>query len=224
VDEVQSFCPPEGGALTELMLDAMRWGGFGLVSYRPSLVARALLEQLDHLLFTRLALPEEIMTLQPWLSRHRGCGKAKEELPTLPRGQAYLCAAGRGLSLASEAGMVKFRVGARTVPHVRHLHKYLRTPLPDDKRFYFRSPSGQTVGTAASLWEFRERLSEIPSDSLRMHVACGDFNAWVSGVLHDEELARRIDRVARRELKGDALRQTLEEVVAERYEELEALV
>ncbi len=210
--------------LTELLLDAMRWGGFGLVSYRPSLVARPLLERLDHLLITRLALPEEMLTLQPWLNRDQACRMALEELPTLPRGQAFLCSARDRPILTPQTGMVRFRVGVRAVPHIRHLHKYLRTPLPDAKRFYFRSPTGQVLGMAASLWEFRERLADMPDNSLSMHLTRGDFAAWCSGVLNDEELARRIGAVAGQNLKGDARRNALQEVVAERYEELEMLV
>lgn len=224
IDEIQSFCPPEGGVLTDLLLDAMRWGGFGLVSYRPSLVARSLLERLNLLLITRLGLPEEIETLRPWLGRYESGNEVLDELPTLPRGQAYLCTCMDGLSPALQAGLIKFRVGVRTVPHIRHLHKYLRTPLPHGKRFFFRTARGTLLGTAASLWEFRERLSDIPIDSLCAHMAHGDFVAWFSGVLNDEELARRVRKLGTDEPEGEDLRDALLEVVADRYDELEMLV
>jgi len=224
LDEIQNFCPPQGGDLTELLLDAMQWGGFGLVSYRPSLVARPLLERLDQLLITRLGLPEEIDTLAPWLAHLRNGHEAVESLPSLPRGQAYLCTNLRQPSAALRAGLVRFRVGGRAIPHVRHLHKYLRTPLPEQKRFHFRTPHGQFLGMAASLWEFRERLVNLPVDSLRFHMGRGDFARWISGALNDEELARRVNEVADRSLQGETLRRVLLEVVVERYDELETLV
>lgn len=224
IDEIQSFCPPEGGELTDLLLDAMRWGGFGLVSYRPSLVARALLERLDHLLLTRLGLPAEIETVAPWLQRLRGSDEALEALPTLPRGAAFLCTGLRPKGAGGRPATVRFQVGGRAVPHIRHLHKYLRTPLPEPKRFYFRTREGKPLGTAASLWEFRERIAGLPSGPLHYHLARGDFAAWIQGALHDEELARRVGKLAGRQLSGDALRQALLETVVERYEELEMLV
>ncbi len=224
IDEVQSFCPSEGGELTDLLQEAMQWGGFGLVSYRPSLVARPLLERLDQLLLTRLALPEEIETVAPWLHGYKGSDEVLEALPTLPRGQAYLCSGLRPNGVASRPALVRFQVGGRAIPHIRHLHKYLRTPLPEPKRFYFRTRQGEALGTAASLWEFRERLAGLPADALRYHMARGDFAAWIEGALHDEELARRVSKIADRQLHGDALRQALLETVVERYEDLEMLV
>jgi hypothetical protein len=187
-------------------------------------VARPLLERLDQLLLTRLALPEEIETVAPWLQRYKGSDEALAALPTLPRGQAYLCSRLRPNGGASRPALVCFQVGGRAIPHVRHLHKYLRTPLPESKRFYFRTRQGQALGTAASLWEFRERVVDLPADALRYHMTRGDFAAWCSGALHDEELARRVSKIAGRQLVGDALRQALLETVVERYEELEMLV
>ncbi len=223
IDEIQSFCPAEGGGLTDVLLEAMQWGGFGLVSYRPSLVARPLLERMDHLLLTRLGLLGEIETVATWLRRARGGDEALEALPGLPRGEAYYCAGLRNEGGARPA-LVRFQVGGRAVPHIRHLHKYLRTPLPEEKRFYFRTRQGQALGAAASLWEFRERIGDVPASSLRYHMERGDFVAWCSGALHDEELARRVSMIAGRQLSGDALRQALLETMVERYEELEMLV
>jgi hypothetical protein len=42
-------------------------------------------------------------------------------------------------------------------------------------------------------------------------------------VLHDEELARRVHKIADHHLKGEDLRRTLLEVVVDRYEELDLL-
>lgn len=224
IDEIQSFCPLEGGELTDLLLDVLPWGGFGLVSYRPSLVARPLLERMDHLLLTRLGLPEEIDTVAQWLRRYQGADQALEALPALPRGEAYLCSGLRQPGSLARSALLRFQVGGRAIPHFRHLHKYLRTPLPVAKRFYFHTREGKPLGTAASLWEFRERSADLPTDALRYHLARGDFAAWIEGALHDEELARRIDKLGGGKLSGELLRQALLEAVVERYDELEMLV
>lgn len=224
VDEVQSFCPPEGGQLTDLLLEAMPGGGFSLVSYRPSQVAPALLEALDYWLVAHLRLREEIEALRPFLIRHAGGSAALSQLPALPVGQAYLCLSDSEQPALSTKGFIKFRVESRAVPHIRHLHKYLRAPLPEPKRFYFHGESGRYLGrAAASLWEFREALSELPVGSLQYHLRRGDFERWLQGVLRDGELARRVCKVGNRDLQGEELRQALLEVVIDRYEELNNL-
>ena len=222
VDEVQSFCPPEGGQLTDLLLEAMQRGGFSLVSYRPSQVAPALLEALDHWLVTRLSLREEMEALRPFLTRHLGGAAVLSQLPALPVGQAYLC---RGDARQSPTErFIQFHMGARTVPHARHLQKYLRAPLPESKRFYFNDESGRYLGRAvANLWEFREALSEVPVGSLQHHLRRGDFERWFRDMLHDDELARRVHKIGSRDLKREVLRQALLEVVIDRYEELDNL-
>jgi len=224
VDEIQHFCPPEGGILTDMFVDAMRWGGFSLISYRPSMIAPAVMNALDHLLVTRLALDEEIETLKPRLEFAEEGALVLEELPTLPRGQAYLCPSRVRSWTADMPDVVKFRVGPRTIPHIRHLHKYLRAPLPEQKRFYFYNPDGYYIGhAAANLWEFREAIHDVPLDSLQHHLKRGDFEMWVENVLHDEELSRRIHKISQQVMTGEALRQTLLEVIVDRYEELESL-
>ena len=225
VDEVQSFCPLEGGPLTDLLLEAMLGGGFGLVSYRPSQVASPLLEALDGWLVTRLGLPEEIEALRPFLAGYAGGPAALSQLPTLPVGQAYLCLDESEQPPSPARGFVKFRVGSRAIPHIRHLHKYLRAPLPEHKMFYFHDESGRYLEqAAANLWEFRQALGELPVSSLQHHLRVGDFERWLQDVLHDGELARRVRKISNRDVRGEALRQELLEVVVNRYEELDYLI
>ncbi len=223
VDEIQHFCPPEGGILTDMFVDAMKWGGFSVISYRPSQIAPALLDAIDHWLLTRLSLPEEIETVTPRLSGFPDGDSALEQLPSLARGQAYLCP-NRLRPWMADANLVKFQVGPRTIPHIRHLHKYLRAPLPENKRFYFNTPEGGHTGkSAANLWEFREALTDVPAPSVRLHLQRGDFESWIRGTLHDDELARRLHKLTGHDMSDEALRQTLQEIIVDRYEELETL-
>ncbi|MDY7079661.1 MAG: HAD hydrolase family protein [Chloroflexota bacterium] len=224
VDEVQNLCPPRGGELTDLLLEIMQGGSFGLVSYRPSQVAPALLQAMEHWMLTRLHLTEDIETLGPFLGKHAGGAAALAQLPTLPVGQAYLSFSDAKQPPVSTKGFVQFHVGARTIPHVRHLRKYLQAPLPGPKRFYFHDISGRYLGrTAANLCEFREALSDLSIGSLQYHLQRGDFESWLQDVLHDDELAHRVHKLSRRELEGQAMRQALLEVVINRYEELDSL-
>lgn len=222
LDEIQNFCPTDEDELTGLLLGAMQEGGFGLISYRPSQVAPALIAALDHCLLTRLTIPEDKAALQSILSRQEPSLLAK--LPTLSLGQAYLCVKNGGLSLSPAQDMITFDVIKRTVPHVRHLHKYLQAPLPRPKRFYFHDAAGRYLGrTAASLWEFREALTELPLESLQYHLGRGDFERWLREVFHDDKLAHSVQKLQHRHLKEELLRRALLKVVVDRYEELISL-
>jgi hypothetical protein len=219
VDEVQLFCPSGSESLTGLFLDSMQWGGFTIVSYRISQIAPELLNALEVYLITRLRLQEELDTLQP----HLEGGEILEQLRTLPQGYAYLSQPPSHEDSGADGGMIRFRVGPRSIPHVRHLYKYLRSPLPEWKRFYFHTAAGLSSGrTAGNLWEFRIALGEVPVESISYHSNKGDFEAWLRDVLHDEELARRVRKVSDRGLEDESLRQALLDVVLARYNELEA--
>ncbi|HXF61919.1 MAG TPA: DUF5752 family protein [Caldilineaceae bacterium] len=109
------------------------------------------------------------------------------------------------------------------MPHVRHLYKYLDTPLPKHKRFFFRTESGYLGVEAASLFEFRELLPTLPEASLAYHQRRGDFAKWARGALGDEILAAHLEKLAHRnEMAGETLRQALLQRVTDRYLELNA--
>ena len=224
IDEVHGLCPPEGSPLTDLIVEDMQEGGYGFVSYRPSMIAPALLEKLDHLLLTPMMWEEEIRYLERLVPSFP-CGFFNvESLRKLPKGDAYLCL-GNESQGESTPGLVRVRTARRTVPHVRHLHKYLRAPLPESKRFYFHV-NGKRRGPrfAASLWEFREALDEVPTATLQYHLERQDFERWLKEVLHDKELAHRLRKVRHRHIERQQLREALVTVVADRYEELESLI
>ena len=226
VDEVQGFCPPEGSEFTDLLLESMHDGlGIGMVSYRPSLVAPQLLAMLDHYLMTRLNLEEEIVVLRPYMQRYTVSEEILAQIAHTPNGQAYLCSQAFRPLTANLEGPVRFRPGPRTVPHSRHLHKYLRAALPPYRRFYFCDASGEQNGrVAANLWEFSEMLKLLTAGSLEYHLARGDFQRWLADVLRDDELARRVQKLEARGLKGAELQSELIEIVHNRYEELENLL
>jgi hypothetical protein len=226
VDEAQSFFPHEGGDLTKLLLESMQDGlGVGLVSYRPGQMSPLLLEKLDDYLLTRLSAPAEIQAMEPHLARFSDGPELLNQLSLLPVGQAYLCSnVFRPLSTGLPSP-IRFQAGPRAIPHIRHLQKYLRAPLPEYKRFYFSTPDGRTLGgSAANLWEFREMIGAIPLDSLEYHQHRGDFEHWMFDVLGDSELARQVRKLDGRNLEGEPLRRALLELVIHRYDELENLM
>jgi hydroxymethylpyrimidine pyrophosphatase-like HAD family hydrolase len=224
IDEIQNFCPLEGGDLTELILQICQTGGIGFISFRPSQVAPALLEAFDHWILTRLDLSsEELGVINRFLAGSDQDETLQNQVPKLPQNRAYFqFGKGDNWSVVPEPGVVTFHAELREIPHIRHLHKYLRAPLPESKRFHFHEADGYT---AANLWEFRQALSELPLDTLAYHLERGDFERWLREVLHDHELARWMRKIAHRKVgRNERLRQALVETVSKRYAELESLV
>lgn len=224
IDEIHTFCPYEGSKLTDFMISNMSQGGFGVVSYQPSRVAPKLLDALNRWIITRMTNENDIYVVKNQLSKVV-CENLKwGQLSKQTVGQAYLCMGRENPDSMLEHGLIEFKVARRVVPHVRHLHKYLRVPLPESKRFYFKVENHGLPQYAASLWEFREALAELPVRTLRYHLDRGDFYRWVNDIIHDRELARRLRKLTHRPLKDDELRNALSETVSDRYLELESLI
>ncbi len=224
LDEAQNFCLEGGSHMVQLVEQSMDCGGFGIVSYRPSLVAESLRARVGHVLLTRLSLTDDLAAIQSFMAGFENGASVLAQLPTLPVGQAFWCVSDDRPHWPHQPGAVRFQVGPRSVPHIRHLHKYLRSPLPAPKRFYFHDSQGNFMNrAAANLWEFREAVGELPLDSLEYHQRRGDFEKWVGGVLCDSELARRLHKISDRSLTGPELRQALLETAIVRYQELDDL-
>lgn len=222
LDEAHYFCGPGDGLLTDLLLKNMVHGGVSLVSYRPSFICPKVLAKINHWFLTRLNQEEEIQVLKQF---HCEAGKHLDEIRQLPSKQVYLCLGETSQIDAPQSGIIEFKTARRVVPHVRHLHKYLMAPLPKAKRFYYQLKSNyKGPKVAASLWEFRETIPALPIETIQYHLKNKDFERWLKEVMHDQELARQIRKLANRQLTGEELRESLYATVTNRFEELESLV
>ncbi len=209
LEEAQQFLF-SAGEVTGAILPLLAAGGWAFVSYRPDRLSTAVLEALHHCLFTRVSEPEAARSLR---EHCRTCELSETRLDEIPMGYALLCS----------GQMVRMRPAIRRVPHIRHLYKYLDTPLPAGKRFWFRNEHGGIGQEAASLYEFLQLIPILPIDSLEYHDRRQDFASWAERTLGDGTLAARLRKVANRQYRGEELRQALLRVVASHYEELNAL-
>jgi hypothetical protein len=65
-----------------------------------------------------------------------------------------------------------------------------------EKGFHFFNGSGNYEGeTATSLVTFEFILESVNTDSIRYHIARGDFQKWIREVLCDDALAEKIDNI-----------------------------
>jgi hypothetical protein len=182
--------------------------GICLVTWQPERLPREVFDQMDVV----LAVPggEQILARMPGfpLSEVRAV-----EGDPLRLGEAVLLDRGR---------VVRFRVGARRRPHVRHWHKYLSSRLPPSAHFFFRTAKGPTGSAAGNVAEFHHEIEHGPDDVLIHHLAQGDFSRWVELALQDRPLAKAVRQVERAFRDGlppgvAAARERLVAAVEERY-------
>jgi len=177
VEEADQLIPPEGlqpGQDETLIAHC-------LVTHRPAVLPETLLAGIDVV----LALPgAERFAHVP----------ANEEV--IPDGaEPFVLQPGEAL-LATADGVMKFEVGPRAIPHVRHQQKYLHAQVPAHRRFYFGHGDGDRP-SAANVAEFRDEIRRATTNVLREHLEAGDFSRWVLEVIADDELGARLRGIER---------------------------
>jgi hydroxymethylpyrimidine pyrophosphatase-like HAD family hydrolase len=224
IDEAQQICAPGEEQVAAIVGEHMRLGGVALVSYRASQIAPAILGAVRVWALTHTSSAEELAALDEIFADRPCWPRVRAAVEQLPRGQAHLLLPDQGGAHAPAETELVFRTRSRRVPHIRHLHKYVRVPLTRDKWFVFRTPDGAYQMAAANLSEFAQAIERAPSASLAYHLERGDFARWLAEVLHDVELSRQVRKLARRRLAADDVRRELRIVVSRRYEELLTLL
>ncbi|PHN08212.1 HAD-IIB family hydrolase [Flavilitoribacter nigricans] len=224
IDEAHYFCHTEGEHLSDLFLENAQRGGFTFVTYYPDALPKKLLQGIDHWMFTQINHQATINVLRKNIRpQEKSCDL--DELRQLNARELYLCLGDTPQLSAPASGIVRLDGVNRSTQHVRHLHKYLLAPLPTDKQFYFHvSAPDPGVRPAASLWEFRQALPKLPVKTIKFHLERHDFEKWLTEVIHDDELARQVRKLAGRPVKDEQLKEALAATVANRFDELESLI
>ncbi len=225
IDEIHYFAQDPNHPLTLLLADRMQKGGYALVSYKPNLVASSIIDQLDYFFLTNFDNLEEIEGIPSLLSKEEKADEIKTKIQQLHDKQALFFCKQEIDNQTDQPRLIEFTQSKRKVPHIRHLHKYLRAPLPLEKQFHF--DPNMTKGkpfSAASIYDFLKLIPQVPIDALIYHLQRGDFEAWSKDVLHDSELVKRFRKIANRNLAHSEIRATLQEAVSTRYQELERLI
>jgi hydroxymethylpyrimidine pyrophosphatase-like HAD family hydrolase len=198
--------------------------GYTLVSYRTSLLPRAILEASQAIVVTRESDPNEVRALFDLCETCAGSlGEAGWEalLGSLPIGEAVV------LPVTEEAGgeARRIRLTPRLTPHVRHETKYVDIPVPESRAFAFWTDGARLTRRARTLREFVGALEEAPLDAIEGHLRRGDFSRWVSDVFGDYPLARTIRQVEQefREGRSTGLPAEIAQAIRARYDLVEPL-
>ncbi|HEX2588138.1 MAG TPA: hypothetical protein VHL51_07725, partial [Gaiellales bacterium] len=135
-----------------------------------------------------------------------------DRLADLSLGEAVLLPDRTAGDLAPRA----FRLLPRLSPHIRHRHKYLDVPIPEQYAFVF---NGGTPRRIRTLHQLCHTLSHCSDEELDGHLERGDFSRWIVDVFGDYPLAARLRDIEERHRRGDLVdaRDRVLESVKQRY-------
>lgn len=86
--------------------------------------------------------------------------------------------------------------------------------LDDQQAFYFYTSMDNYTGLKAySLKEFEQALFKVDKKSLEFHLLREDFEKWIRLSLREEALAKKVEALRKRNIKGKSLRNWLYTVV-----------
>jgi len=222
IDEAQDLLGGPDNPARLSLLQGFESFGVCLVTWQPSRIDHALLERMHGFVLTRHRLSSEVECLSRLLASH---GLDVDGLPNhlgqLDEGQALIW--GLAASTNDTVTRLRFGAGSRIFPGMRRLHRYLEDRVAPSKRFYFHDQKGHSL-PAGNLGDLIERVRTLDLVVLTFHFERGDFAHWIRDVLHDETLARWLDRLHSAEISGEPLRLALLDALEQRLRVLERLI
>jgi len=88
---------------------------------------------------------------------------------------------------------------------------------PYDKAFHFYIDVGKPLNLHAhDIRDFANNIGKADLESIHFHMYRGDFEAWFNG-LGDQELAKKVALLKKKNVDGNDLRKQLHEIVEQRY-------
>ncbi|MGD8490270.1 MAG: HAD hydrolase family protein [Anaerolineae bacterium] len=214
IDEAQDLLGGHVNPSHLPLLESFESFGVCLVAWRPSCLDRAVLDRIHGFVLTRHRLGSEVECLSRLLAdRGLDTSGLPQQLKQLGEGQALTW--GLTPDPADALLRVRFGAGPRIFPGMRRLHRHLEGGVSPSKRFYFHDSKGN-IAPAGSLGELVDRLRSLDLSVIAYHLQRGDFGRWIRDVLHDETLARWVDRLQSVDLSGEALRFALLDTLEQR--------
>ena len=174
-----------------LKLLDLELAGYTLITYQVSSIHPDILRATEAIIVTRESDPREVRALRAMQGSNLSEAEWERILSDLAINEAVL------LPKTDEAcgSLCKFQVAPRLTAHVRHQHKYLDLPLPDDKAFVFVQNGSRTGRRARTLKEFAAIVAMASPAMLDGHLRRHDFSSWIAGVFRDNPLAAQVKQL-----------------------------
>jgi hypothetical protein len=100
----------------------------------------------------------------------------------------------------------------------RHIRKYAKGELGEDKSFYFRGPSRALNLRAYNLSTFVELAQGVDDATWMHHLKAHDYSRWFEEAIKDEDLSKAAREVENEEVVDpEASRARIKELIDERY-------
>jgi hydroxymethylpyrimidine pyrophosphatase-like HAD family hydrolase len=207
VDEAHQFL---SGRDTPALIDA-ELGGYVWVTYRVSQLDPAVCAEDAVRIVTRESEASEVDRLSQL------CGVPLDAaiLRSIDQDEAVLLPGPD----EAEGRLIRFKIGPRLTPHVRHRQKYFDMPVGEAQAFVFAG--GGAVGPRVR--SFKDMVALLATESatrLRGHCERHDFSRWVRDVFRDGLLAARLHDIEGRIRDQDprGVADALAQAIRARYE------
>jgi len=175
-------------------------GRLVMVTYRPSLLSKAVLETVVAHVLLRTEDPAERYFLEGWIGSRAPRGiVAREMLEEVRAPYAGLHAIDAGRS-----SWETFVPARRFTRQVHHGRKYDKTRVPAGREFRFLGAGGSVVAEAHDVEEWRAEVMRISIESLQHHLALHDFSRWFAEVVGDRASAGHL-RAIEAEVDGGSI-------------------
>lgn len=111
----------------------------------------------------------------------------------------------------------KLRVMPAASLHRRHVRKYAKGTLGEDKSFYFRGPEQRLNLRAQNLTMFVQLADGVDDDTWEFHRRRGDFSRWIESSIKDDDLASEVAALEQDGQPPAAAKPAIRDAIERRY-------
>jgi len=101
--------------------------------------------------------------------------------------------------------------------HRRHVRKYSKGTLGEDKSFYFQGPKGALNLRAQNLTVFLQMAEGVDDETWAFHLRRKDYSRWFRQAIKDDDLADEIERIEAEDIDAAVSRATVRKIISRRY-------